>query len=161
MTVRILDTTILSNFAHTKQVDLLAGALPDVITTTQIMDELLQGEAVKRLPVSNWQRLTVVSLSADEVAHFEGIRQVLDDGEASCLAVAYSRNGVFLSDDRDARRYAQRLDVPISGTLGVLALLVKNQQVSLTEADKLLQAMIQAGYRSPINSLAEVYRFGD
>jgi hypothetical protein len=31
----------------------------------------------------------------------------------------------------------------------------------LTEADKLLQAMIQAGYRSPINSLAEVYRFGD
>jgi len=157
MTVKILDTTVLSNFAHIKQVDLLAGVLPDVRTTTQVMDELLQGEAVKRLPSSNWQWLTVVSLTLDEEHHFERIRQVLGDGEAACLAVVSSRNGVFFSDDRDARRYARRLGVPISGTLGVLALLVSNQQVNLTEADKLLQAMIQAGYRSPINSLAEVY----
>jgi len=70
------------------------------------------------LPTSNWQWLTVVSLTPDEEHHFERIRQVLGDGEASCLAVVSSRNGVFFSDDRDAHRYARRLGVPISGTLG-------------------------------------------
>lgn len=37
MTVKILDTTVLSNFAHIQQVDLLGGVLPDVVTTPQVM----------------------------------------------------------------------------------------------------------------------------
>jgi predicted nucleic acid-binding protein len=159
--MRILDNTILSNFAQVKQLELLAIVLPDAVTTPQVMDELRRGEATKRLPVSNWQWLTVVSLTAHELTHFEQIRLVLHDGEASCLAVASARNGTFFSDDRDARRYARRLDLPISGTLGVLALLVRDQHMTLPQADKLLQTMIQAGYHSPTNSLAEIYDFGD
>ena len=61
--MKILDNTILSNFAYVKQLELLAVVLPDAVTTPQVMDELRQGEATKRLPVSNWQWLTVVSLT--------------------------------------------------------------------------------------------------
>ncbi len=159
--MKLLDTTLLSNFAHIEQLDLLAGALPDASTTPQVIAEIRQGAATGRLPSGNWDWLTVVSLSADEQAHFERIRLVLDDGEASCLAVVLVRGGTIFTDDRDARQYAQRLGLPISGTLGVLALLVRGRRLTLAQADRLLQAMIQAGYHSPIKSLGEAYDFGD
>ncbi len=50
-------------------------------------------------------------------------RQV-DAGEAECLAVAVTRGYTFLSDDFAARRVAKTRGVAISGTLGVLLLLV-------------------------------------
>jgi hypothetical protein len=157
--VRFLDTTILSNFAQVEQLGLLAKALPDASTTPQVMTELRQGEVAGHFPVSNWNWLTVISLTPDEQAHFERIRHILDDGEASCLAVALTRSGTIFTDDRDARRYAQRLGIPVSGTLGALALLVRDQHLTLEQANALLGAMIQAGYHSPVNSLEEIYDF--
>jgi predicted nucleic acid-binding protein len=82
---------------------------------------------------------------------------VLDDGEASCLAVAFVRKGVLFSDDRDARRYAQRLGISFSGTVGILILLVKEGHLILDQADLLLQAMIRTGYYSPVGSLKDIY----
>ena len=75
----------------------------------------------------------IVTLSANEQAHFERMREVLGDGEASCLAVARGRNGTIITDDRDARRYARRLRVAISGRLGVPALLVKRRILTFFE----------------------------
>lgn len=82
--MKLLDTTLLSNFAHIERLDLLAAALPDASTTPQVKAKLQQGEAAGRLPPGDWSWLTIVGLSSDELAHFERIRQILDDGEASC-----------------------------------------------------------------------------
>ncbi len=49
------------------------------------------------LPKSDWEWLGVVTLSASEQAHFAKIREVLGDGEASCLAVAHERNGTIIT----------------------------------------------------------------
>lgn len=48
----------------------------------------------------------------------------LGRGEASCIACAALRKLRIFTDDRDARRIALGLHVPVSGTLGVLLLLV-------------------------------------
>lgn len=157
--MKLLDTTILSNFAQIEQLGLLAIALPDASTTPQVMTELRQGEAAGHFPVSKWNWLTVISLAPDEQTHFERIRHILGDGEASCLAVALTRSGIIFTDDRDAHRYAQRLGIPVSGTLGALALLVQGRHLILEQANALLGAMIQAGYHSPVNSLEEIYDF--
>jgi len=93
--VKLVDTTVLSNFACIERLDLLALALPEALVTSWVMAELQQGEATNRLPASDWNWLTVVTLSAEELTHFERIRQVLDDGEASCLAVALVKEGMF------------------------------------------------------------------
>ncbi len=159
--VQLLDTTILSNFAQIEQLVLLAAVLPDVATTPQVMMELRQGEAAGHYPVSNWDWLIIVSLTPDEQVHFERLRLILDDGEASCLVVALARSGTIFTDDRDARRYAQLLGVPVSGTLGALVLLVRDRHLTLGQANVSLQAMIEVGYRSPINSLEEIYDFGE
>ncbi len=61
---------------------------------------------------------------------------------------------VFLSDDIAARRLAASRGVMVSGTLGVLRGLVQREFITLVEADRLLESMIEHGYRSPVRSFA-------
>jgi predicted nucleic acid-binding protein len=81
--------------------------------------------------------------------------QFLDPGEASCLALAISRQMTLVTDDLAARRLAEKREVPLSGTLGILIALVRQNTFSLKEANAILAAMIQRRYRSPVDSLDE------
>lgn len=59
-------------------------------------------------------------------------------------------------DDRDARKLARHhLQVPLSGTLGVLARPVDTDRQVSGEADLLLRGMINAGYHSPVTALRD------
>ena len=81
--------------------------------------------------------------------------QFLDPGEASCLALAISRRMTLVTDDLAARRLAEKREVPLSGTLGILIALVRHNAFSLKEANAMLAAMIQRRYRSPVDRLDE------
>jgi predicted nucleic acid-binding protein len=97
-----------------------------------------------------------VGLGAEEEALYQELLEHINAGEASCLAVAAYRGGRVLTDDRDARKLAAQLKIPISGTLGALLRLVQNHALSLPEANELLGQMIAHGYRSPINKLEDL-----
>ncbi len=152
----LLDTTVLSNFAHVKRLGLLRSALPGAATTPHVVEELKRGIASGYLPESDWTWLNVVELTPVEEANLARVRLVLGEGEASCIAVIIERGGVLFSDDGDARRYARHCGLQVSGTLGVLFLLVKRGQLTVREADACLQEMVAHGYRSPVRSLAEL-----
>ena len=64
----------------------------------------------------------------------------------------------MLSDDLDARKLGRSLGLEVSGSLGVLGLLVLRQVLSMDEADALLTEMVQRGFRSPYRSLREIPR---
>jgi hypothetical protein len=98
----------------------------------------------------------VVQLTPSEETSLAHVRLVLGDGEASCIAIALERKGSLFSDDLDARRYARRHGLRVSGTLGVLSMLVEIGHITTTEADERLQEMIAHGYRSPVESLADL-----
>jgi predicted nucleic acid-binding protein len=51
---------------------------------------------------------------------------------------------------------ARQLGVSLAGTIGILAILVKQGQLPLVEGDRLLQEMIAAGYRSPLSTLEDL-----
>lgn len=74
----------------------------------------------------------------------------LGAGEAACIALAYSRQYRFVTDDRLARRTARRLGVPITGTLGLLTALVDEQVPAQAGGDEILRHLIGHGYRSPV-----------
>jgi predicted nucleic acid-binding protein len=152
--VILLDTTVLSNFAHAERLDLLCLALPDAATTLHVLAELERGISSGYLPTCDWGWLDVVELTASEEMALAQVRLVLDDGEASCIAVALEREASMFTDDLDARRYAQRHGIWVSGTLGVLSLLVKGEHLTVAGADDCLERMIAHGYRSPVRSLA-------
>jgi predicted nucleic acid-binding protein len=86
----------------------------------------------------------------------ETLREFLGKGEASCLAVARERGYRLATDDKDARRLARQMGISLTGTVGILAMLVKQGELTPVEGDRLLQEMIARGYRAPLTTLQEM-----
>ena len=64
--------------------------------------------------------------------------------------------GLLASDDADARAAAGRLGLPVTGTLGILALAVRRELLTLAQANAVLADLVAAGYRSPTERLDEL-----
>jgi predicted nucleic acid-binding protein len=153
----LLDNTVLSNFALVARFDLLIKAIEGQISTTpQVIGEFNNGVTRGRLPQTSLDWLEVVSLQAEEEALFQELLEHVNAGEASCPTVAAHRSGRVLTDDRDARKLAAQLRIPMSGTLGALLRLVQIHSLALPEANELLGQMIAYGYRSPVKKLEDL-----
>ncbi|MBI5034507.1 MAG: hypothetical protein HZB51_28625 [Chloroflexi bacterium] len=79
----------------------------------------------------------------------------LGEGESECLVIARIRRFKFATDDWDARQMARRLGIPLTGTIGILIVLVKEKKLTLTEAEGFFTRMLNAGFRAPIVSIKE------
>jgi predicted nucleic acid-binding protein len=80
---------------------------------------------MQRAVAAGW----MVKQAAENKALVIALRQTLDNGEAEAIALATElQPEVVLLDDKLARRMAQRLGVPVTGTLGVL---LRSKQLGL------------------------------
>lgn len=150
----LLDNTVLSNLALVGQTNLVFCLWPErILTTSDVWHEYEIAAQTGKLPLSVWSNLTIVELTSQEKTTAAAFVSRLGAGERSCLAVAQARCGLLVSDDVDTRHTAQRLGIPVSGTLGILALAVRRQLLSLDQANGLLADMIAAGFRSPLAKL--------
>jgi predicted nucleic acid-binding protein len=104
--------------------------------------------------------LPVLSLTRGESAFALSLSHRLGAGERSCLAVAVNRDALLATDDRIARKYAQKAGLLVIGSVGVIIRNVQSNKLELTEAQSLLNALIQSGYRSPIKRLDEYFDEG-
>lgn len=154
----IVDTTVLTNFTLINREDILMKVFEDgIFTTREVMKELQQGEKRGVFPKRNWNWVKVLQVETDQEQHtFELLKQRLGAGEASCLSLAVNRLLKFLTDDRDARKNAQRRGVPVSGTIGILIIAIKKSIISLENGNRILFKMIENGYYSPYNALNEL-----
>jgi len=88
------------------------------------------------------------------------MKVLLDNTVLSNFALAQRtelhRTSRFFTDDRDARKLAAQLQVPVSGTLGILLRLVQIQALTMEQANALLALMVAKGYRSPVGDLGEL-----
>jgi predicted nucleic acid-binding protein len=98
-----------------------------------------------------------LGLTNSESALALSLAHRLGAGERSCLAVAMYRGGMLATDDRVARQHAQKARVAVTGTLGILVQNVKTGRLLVHEAQSLLDTLRAAGYRSPIQSLDEIF----
>jgi predicted nucleic acid-binding protein len=156
MTV-LLDNTVLSNFSTIRRPDLIRAAFVEQVgTTEQAFQELLDGITLGKIPVCDWDWLARVEITPDERMQFETFHEHLGEGEASCLAVAKTRGYKLATDDKDARRLARQLGISLTGTIGILAILVKQDRLPLVEGDRFLHEMIASGYRSPLATLGDI-----
>ncbi len=150
----LLDNTVLSNLAQVDQMELVFHLWQErVVTTREVWREYEVAARVGKLPLHAWSDLTIVELTPQETDGAAAFALRLGAGERSCLAVAQARHGLLVSDDADTRHAAQQLGIPVSGTLGILALAVRRQLLSLDRANALLANMIAAGFRSPLSKL--------
>jgi hypothetical protein len=159
----VVDTTVLSNLARTNRTNLLQEIHGQIIIPSQVHEEILKGiaagydflEEADEVIEKDWVKLAVLEDERERTL-FRNLLGVVGYGEAAGISIAKKRNLVFFSDDRKARRVAQDHGVKVSGTLGMLGLLVEEGKLSIGEADEILSKMIQDGYRSPIKSLREL-----
>ena len=155
----LIDNTVLSNFALAQHPEYIQAAfLENVATTEQVFVELTRGMTLGRLPACQWEWLEKIRMTAEEQIRFAQLRRQLGEGEASCLAVAAHRTWNVATDDKDARKWAIRLHIPHTGTLGILGTLITQNHITLAEGNAWLQRMIEAGYHSPMKTLDALIR---
>jgi len=158
----LIDATVLSNLAAVKRLDLLKLLGDELYLASAVYEEIQKGleegyeflaEVDKALDEEIF-RLTTLE-GEDEWRLYRAMPDKVHRGEAMSLAaIALHRKWGFLTDDRAARRYADRLKVPYSGTLGILLLAIRKGVLPLEKADELLRQMVdRAKYRSPVDSL--------
>ncbi len=141
----IADAGPLIALAKVKRLGLLKRLFGQVSVTAAVADELRLGSAAPGAAAldaalaAGWLvRLphTGVTLAA---------HQTLDAGEASCLAAAAATPGtLFLIDERLGRREAQRLNIPHTGTAGILC--AAKELGYLDAVLPVLGALTAAGY---------------
>lgn len=154
----VADNTVISNFALIRREDILAKLFKDTLfTTEEVLEELKQGEQRNVLPKRDWQWIRVLKIEASQEEFlFRLFAEMLGKGESSCLSIAISRDLKVLTDDKDARKLAQRREVPVSGTIGVLVEAVREELLSIEEGNTMLSEMIEKGYFSPVETLDEL-----
>jgi predicted nucleic acid-binding protein len=164
----LFDASVLSNLAAVNHFGLLEGRYHgSAFTTVEVGDELRRGvqagygyleavlQQIEGISPAGWLRILVPSSVAEHRLRAE-FDLVLDQGEASCLALAVSRGLVLVTDDLAARRLAKERGVALTGTLGILVGLVREHTISLAEANALLADMIRHRYRSPVDRLDDI-----
>lgn len=153
----LLDNTVLTNFAMVNRPDLVLDLWgTDSATTPAVMAEYQAGVISRGLPADIWDSLLQLTPDSVEKDFAERLSPKLGSGERSCLAIAVYRKGMLACDDAEARREAQRLDLPITGSIGILVLNVCQEKLARAEANALLEEMIALGYRSPVPTLDDL-----
>lgn len=153
----LLDNTVLTNFALVGQPELVLDLWGTTCaTTTAVMAEYQAGIISRGLPTHSWDILTQLTLQPAEQTFADQLPPQLGIGERSCIAIAVHRQGLFVCDDAQARREAQRHGVAVTGTIGILVLNVRQNQLTPAGGNTILSHMIALGYRSPVVTLDDL-----
>lgn len=141
----ISDTSSLIIFQKIEELDLLKQLYSELVTTPEIIKEY--GD---ELP--SWIKVVAVK----DKKYQELIETQLDKGEASAIALAKEFDDVLLIiDDLKARKLAQKLNLKITGALGVIhkakkegfiekvkPLIVKLQETNFRISDKIINEVL-------------------
>ncbi len=155
------DTVTLVNFALADALPLLekrygkrAALTPDVLAEvgSGIAAGLLQLQNIEKSVAAG--RLTVALLTAEERRSKISLLHNLGGGEASCIACAKHRGGTVVTDDRAARGCCAEHGIGVTGTIGILLALVRDDMLARDEADAVLAKMVEHGFYSPAASIA-------
>lgn len=141
----VLDTTVLSNFAHVDHVELLLE-LPRLVTVDAVRTELAEGSdthyyLVQALDVLG-ANIPVVTPSSSAQQLEKQLLETLDPGEAQAVAVAEVAGGMVVTDDGDARAIANQRGIALTGSIGLLVRFVENDRITAETADTYLRRWI-------------------
>jgi len=158
----IFDTVALSNFLLSDSIFIIENRYRRRgLITREIYDEISAG-MVEYPKLKHIDQLVddeifkQVSLSRKEHNHFRELIVHLGKGEASCIAYAKERNVIVVTDDRSARKQCSQMQIPLTGTIGILKASVLDEHLKLDQADKILSKMTDAGFYSPLRSIADI-----
>ena len=142
----ISDTSCLILFQKIGELDLLRKVYGSVTTTPEVVQEFQE-----KLP--EW----ILIENVKDKKYQEFLETQIDWGEASAIALAKEKEDpLLLLDDLKARKLANKLNLRVTGTLGVIH---KAKQIGILEKVKPLIAKLQAtNFRISENIVEELLR---
>jgi predicted nucleic acid-binding protein len=121
----ILNNTPLVALWSLNLLTILRDLYEEVIIPQTVYEEFLATERLVRqtaLDEASWLKITPL-IDPSQTLMYIG----LDQGEAEVLALAQTQSArLVIMDERKGRRYAQRLGLPLTGTVGVLLTAKRN-----------------------------------
>ncbi len=151
----VLDATVLSNFAVSDDLDLLDRLSARFVTVEAVTDELRAGFEAGYDHLG--RAIDATDVIAVEEKPDSDVLDELDRGESYALSAAQKRSGTLATDDLPARELATRRGIELTGSVGLLVRLVLRDELSVSEADTILERwIVDARYRSPVESISEV-----
>lgn len=146
----VLDATVLSNFAVTDDLDLLDALPARFVTVDAVADEL---RAEFEAGYDHLEReIDATEVIAVEETPDSDVLDEFDRGESYALSAAQQR-----SETLSARELAAKRGIELTGSIGLLVRLVLRDELSVSEADTILERWITGTrYRSPVESVREV-----
>jgi predicted nucleic acid-binding protein len=143
----IADTSCLISLSNTKSLYVLEKVFSEIYITQEI-----KAEFNEKLP--KW--IKVISVNKEKLIKFS---KMLDIGEASAIALAIENpNSTLILDDRKGRKIAQKYNIEIIGTIGLL--LKAEKSGAIKDAFPIIMQMINNGFRissAVLDKLIKIY----
>ena len=158
----VFDTVTLSNFLFSDSVTLLEKRYGKRgIITWEVHGELVSGipfykDLRKIDQLIEPHIFKLVALSKFEHKRYMELTRYLGKGEASCIAFAEGQSANVVTDDRAARSQCLKMNIPTTGTIGILKASVLDGSIDLKAADDILAKMISAGFYSPVQKISGI-----
>ncbi len=119
--------------------------LPETVERECTQNLSLPGAQQIQQAISSRVLTVIPDIDLGQSPELRTISSLIDPGEAQAIAAAQQHNGLLLIDDKAGRRCARHMNVPITGSLGVM---LKLRQAHRVQALKpLLDTLSQYGYR--------------
>lgn len=140
----IVNSTPLIALCHVNQLTVLKKLYGEIIIPKAVYDEIsVKEDSVCRKTVDE-------SLDWIHVREIQNImakamfKSQLHDGEVEVMILAKEQGAdVVIIDDQNAKKYAKYLELPVTGTLGVL--IKAKQEGYISELKPILEVMVQNG----------------
>jgi len=143
----VVDTACLIGLERIRRLDLIPALLEPVYAPPTVEAEFG--------PRPDW--LTIAAPT--DRGMVAALNLVVDAGESEAIALAYEKGLRIILDDRKARESAQRLGIPVTGTVGLV--LKARQEGIITAVRPLLDALNANGFRIGDALRAEALRLAE
>jgi predicted nucleic acid-binding protein len=149
----VVDTSPLVVLSKVGRLDLLRDFAKALVVPSAVADEILAG------PGKDPARIALESGRFGEPIHVDVLPMVMEwglgAGETAVLSLAVTSGAVAVIDDREARRAAHALGVPVVGTLGIVLQAARDGRVE--SPAMLVQALRDVGLH--LDERAVAYAF--
>jgi predicted nucleic acid-binding protein len=116
----VVNSTPIIALSLIRSLELLHHLYTEVLIPPAVFTEVLNG-GIERAGIIELQNASWIRQTSLQIPRNTDLLVDLDQGEAEVIILALEQNAnLVILDERLARRHARRLNLPLTGTLGVL-----------------------------------------
>lgn len=155
----VTNSTALIFLARIGRLDLLE-TFGTILVTAKVRDEVIGAKDIPQMESALLEQFFKKHVSIKDPSR--SLQIDLGAGETSAISLcAESKNRIFLSDDRKARRTADVMEIRRIGTIGIILSNLKDGTISKAEARALVNKLMDHSYYLSTDTYIKVIRIID